>query len=243
MGLVLAGGSASVARGEGVSGRAAPSEAELIEVLRGALALVHPSRDEGFGLTPLEAMALGVPVLAVRNPGTEEVCGDAALLVGPGELVDGLVRRDLRRGAARGPRRRGRRAGGRLLVGRLGTSPRARLYPGSRLGGARAPHERRHPRHPRHPRLLQRLRDRRRADHQPAHRPRAPGHRLLPSARGRPRHPRVEGRRASCTCATVRNKYLDTFVHTAAVEHARRALGLATTWRCSSSRATARCAW
>ena len=92
VGLVLAGGSASVARGEGVSGRAAPSEAELIEVLRGALALVHPSRDEGFGLTPLEAMALGVPVLAVRNPGTEEVCGDAALLVGPGELVSGLVR-------------------------------------------------------------------------------------------------------------------------------------------------------
>jgi glycosyltransferase involved in cell wall biosynthesis len=37
-------------------------------------------------------MALGVPVLAVRNSGTEEVCGDAALLVEPSDLAEGLRR-------------------------------------------------------------------------------------------------------------------------------------------------------
>lgn len=46
-----------------------------------ALCLVHPSVHEGFGLTPLEAMAAGVPVVAVRNAAVEEVCGDAALYV------------------------------------------------------------------------------------------------------------------------------------------------------------------
>ncbi len=90
--LVLAGRAASVARGAGVSGRPIPSRRELLALLRDARALVHPSRHEGFGLTPLEAMALGVPVLAVRNPGTEEVCGDAALLVEPDRLADGIAR-------------------------------------------------------------------------------------------------------------------------------------------------------
>jgi glycosyltransferase involved in cell wall biosynthesis len=91
-GLVLAGGAASAATAPGVTARPGPGDAELIDLYRGARALVHPSLHEGFGFTPLEAMALGVPVLAVRNPGTEEVCGDAALLVAPGELAQGLRR-------------------------------------------------------------------------------------------------------------------------------------------------------
>lgn len=57
-----------------------------------AVALVHPSRDEGFGLTLVEAMAAGVPVVAVRTPAAEEVCGDAALLVAPGGLADAMAR-------------------------------------------------------------------------------------------------------------------------------------------------------
>jgi glycosyltransferase involved in cell wall biosynthesis len=37
-------------------------------------------------------MASGVAVLAVRNPGTHELCGPAALLVEPDELADGMAR-------------------------------------------------------------------------------------------------------------------------------------------------------
>jgi len=67
----------------------------LAELYAGALALLHPSVHEGFGLTPLEAMAAGVPVVAVRNAAVEEVCGDAALYVDaedPAEL-EAVVRR------------------------------------------------------------------------------------------------------------------------------------------------------
>ncbi|MGI9094464.1 MAG: glycosyltransferase family 4 protein [Thermoleophilaceae bacterium] len=92
-GLVLAGGVAAAATSApGATARPDPGLAELLDLYRGARALVHPSLHEGFGFTPLEAMALGVPVLAVRNPGTEEVCGRAALLVAPGELAPGLRR-------------------------------------------------------------------------------------------------------------------------------------------------------
>jgi glycosyltransferase involved in cell wall biosynthesis len=64
-----------------VLGELAPDRARLAELFAGALALVHPSVHEGFGLTPLEAMAAGVPVVAVGGKAVEEVCGDAALYV------------------------------------------------------------------------------------------------------------------------------------------------------------------
>ena len=49
----------------------------------GACMLVQPSFDEGFGLTVLEAMTVGVPVVAADAGALPEVGGDAVLLVSP----------------------------------------------------------------------------------------------------------------------------------------------------------------
>jgi glycosyltransferase involved in cell wall biosynthesis len=48
-----------------------------------ALALCYPSLYEGFGFPPLEAMSLGVPVLAGNRSAIPEVTGPAACLVDP----------------------------------------------------------------------------------------------------------------------------------------------------------------
>jgi glycosyltransferase involved in cell wall biosynthesis len=74
--LVLAGDVA--VRGPGVRVIAGPGAAQLAQLYRGAAALVHPSLYEGFGLTAVEAMSLGTPVLAARSPGIVEVCAEAA---------------------------------------------------------------------------------------------------------------------------------------------------------------------
>jgi glycosyltransferase involved in cell wall biosynthesis len=63
----------------------------LVDLYRGADCLLHPSRYEGFGFPPLEAMACAVPVIAVRGTATEEVVGNAGALVDPDDL-EGLGR-------------------------------------------------------------------------------------------------------------------------------------------------------
>ena len=110
--LVLAGADhRHVAPGVVIEDR--PSAQRLAELHAGAAALVHPAVHEGFGLTALEAMALGTPVIAAPSPGIAEVCGDAARYVpagDPGALAGALsavagseaLRRDL---AQRGRRR------------------------------------------------------------------------------------------------------------------------------------------
>jgi glycosyltransferase involved in cell wall biosynthesis len=55
------------------------SDAELRALYESAICLLFPSRYEGFGLPPLEAMACGCPVVAAASGAVPEVCGDAAL--------------------------------------------------------------------------------------------------------------------------------------------------------------------
>jgi glycosyltransferase involved in cell wall biosynthesis len=59
------------------------SDAELVRLYRGARMLLLPSLYEGFGLTALEAMACGTPVIAGNRSSLPELVGAAALLVDP----------------------------------------------------------------------------------------------------------------------------------------------------------------
>ena len=86
----------------------------LPQLLRAARALICPSIYEGFGLPPLEAMAMGVPVIATRAGGAvPEVVGQAGLLASDGSaaaladaietfLADPALEAQMR---ARGPQR------------------------------------------------------------------------------------------------------------------------------------------
>ncbi|HEY1611775.1 MAG TPA: glycosyltransferase family 1 protein [Paraburkholderia sp.] len=89
------------------------SDGELAALYRRAACFVYPSRYEGFGLPPVEALALGCPVIASRLPPVQEACADAVLYTSPddpAELArlleqitgDALLRERLReRGRAR----------------------------------------------------------------------------------------------------------------------------------------------
>jgi glycosyltransferase involved in cell wall biosynthesis len=67
-------------------------DGDLLTFLRGADALVHASEHEGFGFPPLEAMACGTPVVAMRAAAVPEIVGDAGVLAAPGELREAVAR-------------------------------------------------------------------------------------------------------------------------------------------------------
>jgi glycosyltransferase involved in cell wall biosynthesis len=59
------------------------SFAQLVNLIRGASAVVFPSLYEGFGLPILESMMCGTPVITSNLGSMKEIAGDAALLVDP----------------------------------------------------------------------------------------------------------------------------------------------------------------
>jgi glycosyltransferase involved in cell wall biosynthesis len=101
--------------------RAAGCDVRLLEhqtapifyaLMRRAAVFVVPSLYEGFGLPPLEAMRLGVPVIASDRGALPEICGDAAAFVSPedpeqiAQAIDAWLRapEERRRRAATGKR-------------------------------------------------------------------------------------------------------------------------------------------
>ena len=62
--------------------------ASLYAYYKNALALVFPSFNEGFGMPPVEAMSLGLPVITSNLSSMAEVAADAGLLVNPYDVED-----------------------------------------------------------------------------------------------------------------------------------------------------------
>jgi len=114
--LVLCGAkgwSVRIPRDAGIEVTGYVDRPSLRDLYRGARVFVYPSRYEGFGIPPLEALACGAPVIATRTGAIPEFAGDAALLIDRGDrdalreavvrvLRDDALRRDMR---ARGPSR------------------------------------------------------------------------------------------------------------------------------------------
>jgi glycosyltransferase involved in cell wall biosynthesis len=65
-----------------------PNDKEIINLYQHATAFIFPSLYEGFGLPPLEAMAMGIPVLVSNISVLKEICGDAVYFINPYNAED-----------------------------------------------------------------------------------------------------------------------------------------------------------
>ncbi len=91
--LAVGGGTFSASETEaiarhGLSGRVHQRPADdraLAGLYAGASVFIYPSLYEGFGIPPLEAMAAGTPVVAMRASSVPEVCGTAARYAEPND--------------------------------------------------------------------------------------------------------------------------------------------------------------
>ena len=96
-------------------------DVELLPSLyRQAAAVVYPSWAEGFGLPALEALACGAPLVTTSGTPMEEVAGDAAVLVTPGDepgLAEAIRRVVTSDKLARGLREAGPRVAARYSWG------------------------------------------------------------------------------------------------------------------------------
>jgi glycosyltransferase involved in cell wall biosynthesis len=77
-------------------------EADKPSIYRGAKSFAFPSKYEGFGLPPLEAMACGIPVVASNSSSLPEVIGSAGFTIDPddyrqfgGSIIATLVQEEL----------------------------------------------------------------------------------------------------------------------------------------------------
>jgi glycosyltransferase involved in cell wall biosynthesis len=102
------------------------ADRELCGLYRGAVGLLFPSLEEGFGLPILEAMQTGTPILTSRVSATAEVAGDAALLVDPSD-TDSIEAGIMRLGQDQTLRATLRRRGLRR-VQRFGAGAQAAAY-------------------------------------------------------------------------------------------------------------------
>jgi glycosyltransferase involved in cell wall biosynthesis len=105
-------------------------DGRLDEVYAGARVLVVASREEGFGFTPLEALARGVPVVAADLPALAETLGEGALSFRSGDveaLAEALLRLERDEELHARLAAAGREAVGRLSWGRAARETRAVL--------------------------------------------------------------------------------------------------------------------
>ncbi len=65
-----------------------PTDEQIADLYRYAALYVFPSRNEGFGLPPLEAMSMEVPVVCSRAASLPEILADAVLYFDPTNVQD-----------------------------------------------------------------------------------------------------------------------------------------------------------